>query len=74
MVLNLTIGLIGYWLTDFVSYFVVIFLVTVFVLLELNAYLHYILNDYEFLQNIDALNAKILKHNERVTDIRQKII
>ena len=74
MLLNLTIGLIGYWITDSVSYCLVIFLVTIFVLLEANAYLHYMLNDYNVLQDITLLNAKIQKHNERITDIKQKVI
>ena len=66
---NLVIGLIGYWITDYVSYFIFIFLITVYLLLELNAALHYILNDYDILQDVKTLNAKIDKHNERIGDI-----
>jgi hypothetical protein len=74
VVVNVVIGLIAYWITDIVSYFIVIALITVFVLLYLNAFLHYILNDYDILQNIDAHNLKIQKHNERLIDLKQKVL
>ena len=71
---NVVIGLISYWITDSVSFFLVIALVTVYILLYINAYLHYILNDYEVLENIDALNAKIKKHNERLGVLKEKVV
>lgn len=39
----------------------------------INAFLHYALNDFEMLENIDAINAKIKKHNERLTDLKEKV-
>lgn len=35
-----------------------------------NAYLHYVMNDYDILQNIEEFNVKIRKHNERLGDLK----
>jgi phosphate/sulfate permease len=68
------IALIVYWINwPALSYFLIICLIPLYGLLYANAYLHYILNDYNILQNIDALNAKIGKHNERLVELKAKV-
>lgn len=73
-IVNTIIGLIAYWITDIVSYFLVIALITIYALFYVNAFLHYTLNDFDILQNIDSLNLKIKKHNERLTDLKEKVV
>lgn len=52
MFLAITIGLIAYWITDYWSVFFIIALVNLYLLCYLNAYLHYVLNDYDILEDI----------------------
>lgn len=66
IIVMVTIGLIVFWIMDIVSYFLVIALVSFSILLFMNAYLYYALNDHFFLQDITKLNDKIKKHNERI--------
>jgi len=61
-----TVGLISYWLTDDVTLFIIIIFISIYVIMYLNAFLHYVMNDYDILQNIEAFNVKIRKHNERL--------
>ena len=39
----------------------------------MNAYMHYILNDYDILEDIKSINMKVDKHNERLTDLKDKV-
>lgn len=43
------IGLISYWITKELSYFLVTVFASIFVIAYLNAFLHYVMNDYEIL-------------------------
>lgn len=67
------VGLIAYWITDILSYFLVIIFVSIFVILYLNAFLHYNMNDYSILQDIKMFNEKIKKHNERLDLLKEKV-
>lgn len=67
------VGLIAYWITDILSYFLVIIFVSIFVIMYLNAFLHYVMNDYEILQDITQFNLKIDKHNERIGLLKEKV-
>lgn len=69
-ILLAAVGLIAYWITNSISIFLVIIFVSIFIILYLNAYLHYVMNDYEILQNIENFNIKIRKHNERLGDLK----
>lgn len=40
----------------------------------LNAFLHYVMNDYNILQNIEDFNVKIRKHNDRLKDLKVKVV
>lgn len=48
-ILMAAVGLIAYWITDEISYFLVIIFVSIFIILYLNAFLHYVMNDYDIL-------------------------
>lgn len=48
-ILLAAVGLIAYWITEEVSYFLVIIFVSIFIILYLNAFLHYVMNDYDIL-------------------------
>lgn len=73
-ILMAAIGLISYWITKQVSYFLVIIFVSIFIIMYANAYLHYVMNDYEILQNIEDFNVKIRKHNDRLGDLKAKVV
>ena len=42
-------------------------------MLLVNAYVHYVLNDYNVLQNIEKLNKRIVKHNAKMEKLRIKV-
>ena len=42
-------------------------------ILLVNAYVHYVLNDYNVLQNIEKLNKRIVKHNSKMEKLRIKV-
>jgi fatty acid desaturase len=73
-ILFAVVGLLCFWITKQVSFFLVIIFVAIFVILYLNAFLHYVMNDYEILQNIEAFNVKIRKHNERIGYLKEKVV
>jgi MFS family permease len=58
-ILCAAVGLIAYWITKILSYFLIIIFVSIFIILYLNAFLHYVMNDYAVLQDIDMFNLKI---------------
>ncbi len=72
-ILLAAVGLICSWITDIISTFIIIIFVSIFVILYLNMYLHYVMNDYNILQDIDAQNVRIEKHNKRIAEMRGKV-
>jgi amino acid transporter len=46
LIANCIIGLLAYWVTTYASFFYEFFLISVYFILFMNAYLHYIANDY----------------------------
>jgi cell shape-determining protein MreC len=67
------IGLICYWITQVVSYFLVIVFVSIFIIAYLNAYLHYVMNDYYLFQDVEKINNYVRKHNSKLADLREKV-
>jgi len=66
-------SVVAYWVTDQVHYITVGVMGSLAIILFLNALLHYVLNDYQILQNIQALNIKITKHNMKLEKIQGKV-
>lgn len=65
-------GLLSYWATTNLSFFIVAFFAAGAIILFLNAVLHYSMNDYNLFQNINDLNDKIKAHNKRVALTKEK--
>lgn len=67
----MVIGLISAWMTESWSVCAIIVFLDLFVLCYLNFYLYYTLNDYHILQDIDAVNARVRKHNARLDQLKK---
>mmetsp|Transcript_3192 Transcript_3192/g.2148 ORF Transcript_3192/g.2148 Transcript_3192/m.2148 type:complete len:174 (-) Transcript_3192:3849-4370(-) len=66
------IGLLGYWVADSLSFFIACTVGSAYVILFLNATLHFAMNEYCYLQDIQELNDKITAHNKRVEKVQEK--
>jgi len=73
-VLLLCIGLIAFWITQEASYVYVVVFATLFVVSYMNAYLHYVMNDFQLFQDVAKMNASVQKHNAQVVALRDKVV
>lgn len=62
-----------FWFSDDHRYLIVGLLIPISVALLLNFYLSFALNDFKYVEDIQAVNKTIQKHNDRIDEIKEKI-
>jgi len=73
LLLMAVIGLLAYYVTESLTYFLCIIFLSIFLVSYLNAFLHYNMNDYHVLQNIEDKNRIIRKQNKKIEHLQKRM-
>jgi tRNA U34 5-carboxymethylaminomethyl modifying GTPase MnmE/TrmE len=66
-------ALLAWWVYDDEIWIMVGLVAPVSIILCINAYINYALNDYKYFQDIAAINKTIVKHNDGIDKLQKKI-
>jgi small-conductance mechanosensitive channel len=70
----IVIACVGFWYTSKnILYFLLGCFVPIMLICFINAYVHYVLNDYKILADVHKLNRINKKHNNKIDKLRSKV-